>query len=98
MIDAKHVHRFDPNSEGRIWHYYNSRHIRIEPSDKNHRNPWSALVNDTSMHDIYWINIKAAFDKYSLPSSYPADNYDVMKTEYYLKHYGDGHPQTDWHQ
>eukprot|EP01084_Bolivina_argentea_P135147 238205_1 len=52
--DPKHVYRFNPDSEGALLHYYNCRQVRIEPKDSNLRNPWSGLVNDTRMMDVYW--------------------------------------------
>ncbi len=59
--DPKHVYRFDPQFEGGLLHYYNCRQIRIESNDSKLMNPWSKLVNDTIMRDIYWHNIEKEF-------------------------------------
>ena len=93
--DPKHVYRFNPDTEGGLLHYYNCRQIRIEPRDKNLRNPWSKLVNDTRMLDIYWENIKNEFKINKLAATYP-DQSDVMNTKYYRTHYGFGNSMTRW--
>ncbi len=96
--DPAHVYRFDPDTEGSLFHYYNCRQVRIEPKDKNLRNPWSALVNDTTMVDVYWPNIERAFVEYKLEPTYPDPHSDVMTTKYYKQHYGEGHNMLVWHE
>ena len=95
--DPKHVYRFDPVTEGGLFHYYNSRQVRIEPKDKNLRNPWSKLVNDSRMLDIYWENVEHAFKAGKLAPTYP-DESDVMNTKYYRTHYGFGNSMANWVQ
>lgn len=96
--DPTYVYRFDPEAEGSLFHYYNCRHIRIEPEDKDRRDPWSELVIDTKMVDVYWLNIQRAFLDYKLEPTYPAPNWDVMDTKYYQQHYGEGHSMEVWHE
>ncbi|ETO25562.1 hypothetical protein RFI_11578 [Reticulomyxa filosa] len=92
----KYVYRFDEGVEARIWHYYNSRLIRIEPEDSKQRSPWSRLVNDTAMTHVYLPFIRAEFDRLLIPNSYPDNSFDVMQTPYYLKHYGDQQSMAKW--
>eukprot|EP01084_Bolivina_argentea_P098900 177789_1 len=96
--DPKYVYRFDPDFEGGLLHYYNCRQIRIEPKDSKLRNPWSKLVNDTRMTNIYWYNIKKEFDVNKLKDSYPDDISDVLKTRYYRQHYGENNNMVVWHE
>ena len=95
QIDRKHVYRFIPEKEGGLFHYYNCRQVRIEPKDRNQRNPWSKTVNDTRMLDIYWENIENEFKLNKLVATYP-DESDVMNTKYYRTHYGFGNSMANW--
>ena len=96
--DPTYVYRFDPEAEGSLFHYYNNRHVRIEPKDKNCRNPWSDLVIDTVMMDVYWPNIERAFTLNKLDPTYPDPHSDVMTTKYYKQHYGEGQNMLVWHE
>eukprot|EP01084_Bolivina_argentea_P034747 64351_1 len=96
-IDEKHVYRWNPINEGRIWHFYNSRYIRIEPKDKNKRNPWFNTVYDNSMIEYYLPGIKEMIRMENhVKPSYPDDEFDVMNDPYYIKHYGIGKSQLNF--
>ena len=41
------------------------------------------------MANYYSKHIKKQIEKYKLPMSYPDDAFDVMKSDYYKKHYGE---------
>eukprot|EP01083_Nonionella_stella_P075800 206190_1 len=84
-IDDRHVYRWNATSEARVWHFYNKQ------NDTNKR-------NDNAFIDHYLWYIQHVVEKQlMLRPSYPDDDFDVMKNPYYIKHYGAGNAQTNFH-
>jgi len=95
-VDTKHVYRFDPETEGALFHFYNSRHIRIEPKDEKMQNPWGESLEDSRMRDVYWLNIEHEFKRHKVAATYPNPAADVMESKYYKEHYGEGENMLKW--